>query len=41
MRPAEGERLRAGLAAIAETEGDTPTIRKLSADARKHQGSSR
>lgn len=38
MRPTQGERLRAGLAAIAETEGDTPTIRKLSADDRKHQG---
>jgi hypothetical protein len=41
MRPAQGERLRAGLTAIAETEGDTPTIRKLSADARKNQSSSR
>ena len=39
MSPAEGERLRAGLAAMAEAEGDMPTIRKLSADARKHQGS--
>jgi hypothetical protein len=39
MRPADGERLRAGLSAIAETRGDTPTLRKLSADARKHQGS--
>jgi hypothetical protein len=39
MRPAEGERLRAALAAVAETEGDKPTIRKLAADARKHQGS--
>ena len=38
MRPAQGEQLRAGLAAIAETEGDTTTIRKLSADARKHHG---
>lgn len=40
MGPADGERLRAGLAAIAEAEGDTPTIRKLTADARKHQGGS-
>ena len=39
MRPADGERLRAELAAMAEAEGDKPTIRKLSADARKHQGS--
>lgn len=39
MRPADGERLRAALAAMAETEGDKPTIRKLSADTRKHQGS--
>lgn len=38
MSSGEGERLRAGLAAIAEAEGDVPTIRKLSADARKHQG---
>lgn len=39
MRPADGERLRAALAAVAETEGDKPTTRKLSADARKHRGS--
>lgn len=39
MLPADGERLRAELAAMAEAEGDKPTIRKLSADARKHQGS--
>ena len=39
MRPADGERLRAALTAMAETEDDKPTIRKLSADARKHQGS--
>jgi hypothetical protein len=36
MHPDDGERLRDGLAAIAETESDTPTIRRLSADARKH-----
>jgi HIRAN domain len=41
MRPDNGERLRAGLAAIGETEGDTPTIKKLYADARKHQGTGR
>jgi hypothetical protein len=40
MHPDDGERLRAGLAAIAETESDTPTIRKLSADAHKHQSGS-
>ena len=39
MLPADGESLRAELAAMAEAEGDEPTIRKLSADARKHQGS--
>lgn len=39
MRPADGERLRAGLAAIAQTDGDTATTRKLGAGARKHQGS--
>jgi hypothetical protein len=39
MRPADGERLRAGLAAIAQTDGDTATTRKLATDARKHQGS--
>jgi hypothetical protein len=41
MRPADGERLRAGLAAMGESQGDTPTVRKLSADARKHQGGNR
>ncbi len=40
MHPDDGERLRAGLAAIAETESDMPTIRKLSADAHKHQSGS-
>lgn len=39
MRPADGERLRAGLAAIAQNDGDTATIRKLATDARKHQSS--
>ncbi len=39
MRPADGERLRAGLAAIAQTDGDTATTRKLATDARKHQSS--
>ncbi len=37
MRPADGDRLRAELATMAETEGDKPTIKKLSADARKRQ----
>lgn len=41
MRPAQGERLRAGLTAIAEAEVDTSTIRKLSADARKQQRADR
>jgi hypothetical protein len=41
MRPADGERLRAALTAIAESEGDTTTTKKLSADARKHQETSR
>jgi len=40
MHPADGERLRAGLAATAETESDTPTIKKPSADAPKYQSSS-
>jgi hypothetical protein len=38
MRPAQGEQLRAGLAAVAKTEGDTTTLRKLSADARRQHG---
>ena len=37
MRPTDGERLRAGLAAIAQSENDTATLKKLSADARKHR----
>jgi hypothetical protein len=41
MRPADGERLRAGLAAIAQTDSDTATTRKLATDARKHQDSGR
>jgi hypothetical protein len=41
IRPVDGERLRAGLAAIAQTDGDTATTRKLAADTRKHQGSGR
>jgi hypothetical protein len=40
MSPAEGERLRAGLATIAQTDSDTVTTRKLATDARRHQGSS-
>ncbi|MGH3158548.1 MAG: HIRAN domain-containing protein [Streptosporangiaceae bacterium] len=36
MRPEPGARLRAGLAAIAETDNDKPSIRKLAHDARKH-----
>jgi hypothetical protein len=39
MRPADGKRLRTELTALAEIENDRPTIRKLSADARKHQDS--
>jgi hypothetical protein len=39
MRPAVGERLRTGRAAIAQTDGDTATTRKLASDVRKHQGS--
>jgi hypothetical protein len=38
MRPVDGVRLRSALVAMAETEGDKPAIRKLTADARKHQG---
>ena len=41
VRPADGERLRPGLVAIAQTDGDTATTRKLAADAREHQGSGR
>jgi hypothetical protein len=37
MLPADGARLRAGLAAIAQADGDTATSRKLAADTRKHQ----
>jgi hypothetical protein len=37
MLPADGARLRAGLAFIAQADGDTATSRKLAADARKHQ----
>jgi hypothetical protein len=39
MRPADGERLRAGLIAIAQNDRDTATTRKLATAARKHQGS--
>lgn len=41
MRPADGERFRTELAALAQTEDDRPTIRKLLADARKHQDGNR
>lgn len=36
MRPTAGERLRAGLADIAEADGDKASVAKLALDAKKH-----
>lgn len=36
MRPDAGERLRAGLASIAEADGDAASATKLALDAKKH-----
>jgi hypothetical protein len=41
MRPESGEELRAGLTAIAEADHDTPSLRKLANDARKHASTTR
>lgn len=41
MGPADGERLRVGLGAFAQADGDTAAIKKLAADARKHRADGR